>query len=158
MNRNPIAIIIVLLVVVVGGWYLLSGTPAEQPGTEGVSNQMPAGDSTVPETVVEDEGVTVTYTDEGFSPKSVTVPLGTKVTFVKETSKQMWVGSAMHPSHEVYDGTSTNEHCVAGYAGSPPFDQCADGDRYTFVFTKPGTWNYHNHLVAGNFGSVVVTP
>jgi plastocyanin len=68
----------------------------------------------------------------------------------------MWVASAMHPAHVVYDGTTKDAHCAAGYTGPVPFDQCASGTSYSFTFTKAGEWKYHNHVNASQFGSVTV--
>jgi len=148
MNGKTIGIIIVAVIVLLGGWFLFKGTPANAPidRTAGTNNTTPV------------TGTTIAYTASGFSPAGITVPLGTTVTFVNQTSDRMWVGSAMHPTHEVYDGTATSEHCVAGYAGPVPFDQCALTANYTFTFTKAGDWKYHNHANAAHFGSVVVTP
>lgn len=147
MEGKTIGIIIAVLVVLVGGWFLFLGTPASAPtnGTPGTNGTIPAS------------GVTIAYTGEGFSPKSVTIPLGTTVTFVNQTSDRMWVASAMHPDHVVYDGTAVAEHCAAGYAGAVPFDQCTAGASYGFTFLKVGTWGYHNHAKATDFGSVTVT-
>lgn len=152
MNGKTISIGIAAIIVLVGGWYLSSATPAAAPTLAPITetSETPA---TLPSS-----GVTITYTDEGFSPKSVSVPVGTTVTFVNQTSNPMWVGSAMHPDHVIYDGTTRAAHCAAGYAGPTPFDQCASGTSYSFTFTKTGEWKYHNHADASAFGSIVVTP
>lgn len=151
------------IIIIGGGWYLFSGEPAEAPseGSETpVTNQMPVIGSTTPEMIVENapSDVVVTYTDEGYSPKSVTIPVGATVTFVNQSSKNMWVASARHPEHTVYSGTSLTQHCpdTAGTA----FDQCAGGapgSSYSFTFTKTGEWKYHDHIDATRFGSVTVT-
>ena len=99
---------------------------------------------------------TVTYTDSGFSPSSITVAKDGKVTFVNKSTRGMWVASGPHPAHTGYDGTSRTAHCTSGYAGLAPFDQCAEGGSFTFVFTKSGTWPYHNHSSASDFGKVIV--
>lgn len=161
MNRNTIGVVVVVIIVLAGGWFLSSTAPVQAPGSETtVTNQMPVLGSTTPEMIVENTNpvVTVTYTDQGFSPKSVTVPLGTTVTFVNQSSGGMWVASAKHPSHTVYAGTSLSEHCpdTTGTA----FDECkadAAGVSYSFTFAKAGTWGYHNHVQAADFGSVTVT-
>ncbi len=97
---------------------------------------------------------TVTLTQDGFSPKSVTIAEGGTVTFVNQGGGQMLVASAQHPTHAVYGGSTLSQHCpdTTGTA----FDQCQSGNSYTFKFQKKGSWNYHNHLVAGQFGTVVV--
>lgn len=99
----------------------------------------------------------ITYTDDGFSPKDVTIGIGDTVRWVNKSSGMMWVASSVHPTHSVYSGTTLEEHCVSGASGTA-FDQCGDGtDAYTFVFTKAGTWRYHDHINAFRTGSVIVT-
>ncbi len=186
MNRHPIAII-VLILIIGGGWYLLSGTSVKAPATtetpivdgtatetvtvdgtattetpivDGTATETVIVDGTAQETAVENtapSGVTVIYTDKGFSPGNVTIPLGTRVTFVNQSAKSMWVASVVHPSHSVYSGTSLSQHCPDTTNSS--FDECtavAAGASYSFTFTKVGTWGYHNHVQAGDFGKVVV--
>lgn len=102
--------------------------------------------------------VTVRYIDNGFSPKTITIKKGTRVTFVDENAKEdMWVGADEHPTHTEYDGTSKNEHCIEGKPSTTTFDQCGKGATYSFTFDKVGTWGYHNHVVASDEGTVIVT-
>lgn len=146
MEGKTIGIGIAIIVVLLGGWLLFSRDGSPTSGTPGTNTGTTLGT------------MTVAYTSQGFSPKDITVPIGTTVTFANQTSDRMWVGSAMHPTHEVYDGTMTSEHCAAGYTGPAPFDQCTASASYSFTFTKAGTWRYHNHADASDFGSVTVTP
>jgi len=112
-------------------------------------------DSNVDENDSDDnENIVVFYSDEGFSPKNVTIRQGRKVVFVNKGSLDMWVGSAMHPTHEVYDGTSLNDHCPN--EDSSAFDQCEVGLEYSFTFDQVGEWGYHNHSHASHFGKVIV--
>lgn len=156
MNRNIIGLLVVIIVVG-GGWYYLSQPSATTP-TPATSTQTSteASDAT-PAAGANSSAVTVNYTDQGFSPKDLTVKLGTTVTFVNKTGDRMWVASAVHPTHEGYDGTSESVHCAAGYSGPLPFDECAPGTSFSFTFTKEGTWPFHNHANAAHFGSVTVT-
>ncbi|MEK7515934.1 MAG: hypothetical protein AAB555_03375, partial [Patescibacteria group bacterium] len=123
MNRNPITIIIVLVLVIFGGWFFLSGNMAGAPFPV-ATNQTPVVGSPTPEMIVENENpdVTVVYSDAGFSPKSVTVSVGTKVIFVNRSSGKMWVASAMHPAHAEYSGTSLSQHCPDTMSSA--FDEC----------------------------------
>lgn len=101
--------------------------------------------------------VTVIYGMNGFSPSTMTIKKGDNVTFVNQSSSGMWVASAMHPTHAVYDGTNLNTHCAAG--ATPSFDQCKNtpnGGTYSFTFNKLGSWSYHNHSAASDFGKIVV--
>ena len=160
MNGNNVGIIVVIVLVIFGGWFFFSGDTSKAPVTETpISNQMPVVGSTTPEMIVENltPDVTVTYSDAGFSPKSVTIPVGTKVTFVNQSTKNMWVASAKHPDHTVYSGTSLSQHCPD--ASNSAFDECtadAPGKSYSFTFDKKGEWKYHDHIDATKFGSVIV--
>jgi len=175
MDRNIIIGIIAAIIVVGGGIYLWQNSPSA-PGntvpkmTSGTNESTPAGSETQNGTgsgagvgvgvgVGADAGLevvpsamTITYGANGFSPSSVTIKKGGTVTWVNETGGTMWVASAMHPTHMVYDGTTREAHCP----GTTTFDQCASGNRYSFTFDKVGTWNYHDHVNAGKFGSVTV--
>lgn len=104
------------------------------------------------------EGVAVTYTNEGFAPKTLTIKKGTTVTWTNNSSSNMWVASAVHPSHIVYDGNSLREHC--GTNAQTPFDECKGdpaGATWSFTFEKVGTWGYHDHINASRTGSITVT-
>jgi plastocyanin len=96
---------------------------------------------------------TVTYNGDSFSPKTVTIAKGGKVTFTS-TGGNMWVAADEHPTHTEYAGTSRQQHCpdTAGTA----FDQCGPGTSYSFTFSKAGTWDYHDHLNSNLEGTVIV--
>ena len=94
--------------------------------------------------MMQGQTATITYSDTGFSPQSLTVKMGTPVTFINNSSGPMWVASAPHPQHTDY----------------PEFNQLKSvekGGEYTFTFDKVGTWKYHNHMNASSFGSVTVS-
>ena len=85
----------------------------------------------------------VTYVDNKFSPKEIVVSQGQIVRFVNESSGNMWVASAVHPSHTVL----------------PEFDDkksVGAGENYEFTFTEAGKWKYHNHLNPSKGGTVTV--
>lgn len=156
MDSRWLGVVILIIILGIGGWYVFSHpvTPApsttttEQATTTVATSNMPLAP------------VTVTYTDTGFSPASVTVAEGQSVMWVNQSSGQMWVASDPHPSHTGYDGTSRTAHCVAGYTGAAPFDECANGnsgESFTFTFTKSGSFGYHNHSDHGMTGTVIVT-
>ena len=86
---------------------------------------------------------TVKYTNNGFQPSKLTVPLGTMVEFINQSDKEMWVASNMHPSHEIL----------------PTFDQfkgVRKGESYMYVFDKKGGWTYHDHLKPSFEGIITV--
>lgn len=152
---KTLAVLLGIILLGLGAYFFTMGGKVIAPaGVAGTDNQA----TTTPS----DEGVegapvsayTVRYTPNGFSPATMTVPLGTTVTFIDETGAGMWVGSDEHPSHTGYDGTSRSEHCAAG--ATPSFDQCARSSSYEFTFAKAGTFDYHNHVNAQHHGSIVV--
>ncbi len=95
----------------------------------------------------------VTYTNDGFSPESVTIKKGEVVRFVNESSRPFWPASDPHPIHTLYP-----EKAASDCLGST-FDACKpipSGESWEFTFNKIGEWSYHNHLSAGDIGFVVV--
>ena len=90
------------------------------------------------------QGATITYDDNGFSPSTLTVKVGTKVTFKNNSPSDFWPASAMHPTHQLLPGFDQLKS--VGAAGT-----------YEYTFVKVGTWKYHNHVVASDSGTVVVT-
>lgn len=159
MNKLLLGLI-VLVLGAMAGWYLLSGGKQLQlPKPPAVAKLSPTpvtpnllratgAEDVVPTVGAEKGGVNarsvVTYTDTGFSPATISVPVGTTVTFVNESSQGMWVASAVHPTHKVLPG----------------FDQLKSVTKsgtYEYIFAREGTWNYHNHVVPAYSGTVVVT-
>lgn len=150
---------VVIIVIAIAAFMLLGNQTATAPtDTAPASDDQQATVSGQPNNAAP-AVTTVTFTDTGFSPASVTLKAGESVTFINDTDKPMWVASAQHPTHTVYDGTNLSEHCASGHSGEQPFDQCSSagkGGTYTFTFTKPGEWKYHNHMGSGQFGTIVV--
>ena len=155
MNKSFITFVI-LVIIFIGGYFLLKSpeaqAPTQVPNTNSENSSTSAGNKV--EKVVSNM---VTYTDAGYSPSTLTVKVGTTVTFKNMSSASMWTASAMHPSHTAYSGTSLSEHCpdVSGTA----FDECGSakpGDSWSFIFNKVGTWKYHNHVNTSHFGTIVV--
>lgn len=109
------------------------------------------GETSATETELGERGATapmattqiVTYTNQGFSPASITVDPGTTVTFINQSDAPMWVASAVHPTHLLY----------------PEFDAkmgVPKGDSWSFTFMKSGEHPYHDHLLLGKYGKVIV--
>ncbi len=107
--------------------------------------------STAPSRTPKEQSATIVYTDAGFSPASITVAKGTTVTFVNHSSGDMWPASNPHPIHNGYPTT--------GGCKTSTFDACghiASGSSWSFTFSIPGTWGYHNHLNPEQGGTVIV--
>ena len=99
----------------------------------------------------------VVYSDEGYTPKELTIKKGDRVTFRNESARDSWPASAMHPSHTAYPGSSIGKCGTA--EESQIFDACRglkQGEEWSFVFDEVGTWGYHNHLNSSMFGKIIV--
>lgn len=141
--------IILFLVIVT---LLVACSPAGNvPKTEAPANN----EQTTP---VTNEGAnknTIKITASGFEPKTLTIEVGTTVTFVNEDSNKHWPASAVHPTHEVYPGSSIKK-CGTG---EKIFDVCkglAQGESFSFTFNEKGSWKYHDHLSISSTGTIVV--
>ena len=162
MNNKIFFGLLILAAGVLVGWYVLRGnspsyetsnnnsvkTTVSPTAKAGAGNPDTSVGSNAQGESMEKGGVqerkVVTYTDSGFAPQVLTVKQGVTVTFVNESSRGMWVASAVHPTHQLLPG----------------FDQlstAAKGATYEYVFVKVGTWKYHNHVSPADNGSVVVT-
>lgn len=159
MNTKIVWIVLVAIVIIGGAWYMLSAQKAAAPTMPENTAVESEGAPLSTESTDRDIAATVTLSDSGFSPATVTVNVGDTVRFVNASNRGMWVGSDDHPTHTNYDGTSTREHCANGAATNGTFDQCvasASGSSYEYTFEKSGTFGYHNHVGAASTGVVVV--
>lgn len=167
MNNSTIVSVVIVILVVLLGWYWYSTygvpvalAPTTEPTPQSSGMPVPPENGTSPVADVEvnvnvsvaPTSAKVTYGTGGFSPSEVTIKKGGTVTWTNRGGAALWVASAMHPTHALYDGTTLEQHCAVGGG----FDQCANGTTYSFTFTKVGTWKYHNHENPSHFGSVVV--
>lgn len=130
-------LLIVVILVVVGIAFLLKDQLLNKTTQSAPVISNTAGN---PEAQPPLNGEAVSYSDAGFSPATLTVKVGTAVEFKNQSTKQMWVASDPHPTH----------------TGYPSFDQRQGGNTYSFTFTEPGTYPYHNHLAPRDKGVVIV--
>ena len=148
-----IFITIIVIALVIGGWiwYSQNNTPSYTPQTENTTSTAPQQ----PQPTQAPQTATITYTDAGFSRASITVALHGTVTFKNNSSRPFWPASSMHPSHEDYP--QHTGMCKA--IGGSDFDACgpvAPGKSWSFKFDYAGTWNYHDHLSARQYGQIIV--
>lgn len=168
MNKI-ILIIIVIVIVAVGGYFLIKANNqtlvTEQSNNTGDSNttvptntEQTNPNTNTPETPTQTATThQVLYSNSGYSPSESKIKLGDTVTFKNESSSGMWTGSAMHPSHSAYNGTSLQQHCPD--AANVAFDECKSvesGESWPFTFNKKGAFGYHNHMQATHFGKIIV--
>jgi len=98
----------------------------------------------------------VSYKDNGYEPKEITVALGDTVIFENNSDKDLWTASAQHPTHTAYDDSHKTSLCSNDIGGTNVFDQCQTGDSFAFTFNKLGEWAYHNHVSPRDFGQIIV--
>lgn len=87
----------------------------------------------------------VNITASGFSPSPLTIKAGRTVNFVNQDSAPHWPASDPHPIHTLYPGFDA-------------LKGLAQGENYSFTFTRVGTWTYHDHLHPTTKGTIIVTP
>lgn len=85
---------------------------------------------------------TVILTANNFEPSSITVKVGTKVTWINKSGVAATVDSDSHPIHTDYQPLNLGRF--------------SDGESLSLTFDKPGSYKYHNHLNAAQTGTVVV--
>jgi len=161
-KKASIVIAALIILILVGGFVFQNSgfrvaAPTDDSGIAGDPNNNGAADI-VPENEApvgadDSESLveTITFTDSGYSPQTLTVQKGTSVTFRNMGSSNFWPASAIHPTHKVYPTTG-------GCLGST-FDACSGltpGSSWTFKFDIAGTWNYHDHINPALRGTVVV--
>lgn len=149
-RKNALLVLTVLFVAAVVGLYIpyvqYHNSEASRPPVATSTSQGPH--------------VIISYTNKGFEPHTLTVSLGTAVEWENSSDKLMWVASDPHPSHvdlpgfdaRGTEGNSTN----APTSWIPTAYAHEQGGLYIYVFTKAGTWSYHNHLVPADRGVVIV--
>ena len=140
-KRNFLLILFVLLLIILMGFWIPFKNSERASDTAGST-----GHATI----------TIEYTERGFEPNTITVPLGTTVAWKNPTGRPMWVGSDPHPAHTNLEGF--DQRRVINKATNP-FVKIAEahGDAiYEYTFSKLGEWKYHNHVYPEHRGTVVV--
>lgn len=117
-------------------------TPSSSSMSPGSGNDRTSGTANSSSQAA-DKPVLVTLTDSGFSPSTVTIKAGQRVMFENKSSGGMWVASDPHPVHTALPGFDAKTSLDAGAS-------------WSFMFNKPGSWTFHNHLNSSQKGTVVV--
>lgn len=105
-------------------------TPPKPAGEEVLKPEMP-------------EEVIIEITSSSFTPSTVTINSGDKVTFVNKDSSQHQPASNAHPIH-------------ADYPGFDALRGLNQNQNYSFTFTRVETWGYHDHLNPSLTGKIIV--
>ncbi len=109
------------------------------------NNQVQQGSqnpSTQPKNEQKMASTTIEY-KQGFSPKTITVKVGTTVTWVNKDTDLLQVASNPHPTHTDYPALNS-------------VGLIKPGESKSFTFPVVGKSGYHNHLEPDKTGEVVV--
>jgi plastocyanin len=153
MSSRTLAALVVIFAILGGAYYIYAqqvhiapppSVAVEPPGKGVVGN---------PSITTDPFDTTITYTDEGFSPRDITIRAGERVRFLNKSSTAFWPASGVHPTHTLYPEKESTD-CLGS-----SFDACQDlksGEFFDYTFYYKGTWPYHDHLHGYDSGSITV--
>lgn len=147
--------VIIIVCGAVGGYFFWKQSAPSQIPADTPSASEPPGKGMVGNATANTDpyDVTITYTDNGFSPRDITIKQGQRVRFLNQSSGAFWPASGIHPTHSLYPEKESTD-CLGS-----SFDACEyvqKGEFFDFTFYYPGTWTFHDHIHAFNTGSVTV--
>lgn len=131
-----VAIVVILGVILLGGNKKITNVVPSQPTTE------PEGQESQQAPTFSQHSNTIVLTESGFDPQTLTVKIGTKVSWVNKSAAVAAVNSDPHPIHSNFPSLNLNSFEI--------------GKFLELVFEKTGTYNYHDHLNPGRTGTVIV--
>jgi plastocyanin len=145
-KKATIWVIILLILVAAGGaWVYFATKPSETANNAKTDttknteeNSPPVNNETGQETAA-----TITATNDGFTPNTVTVKKGQSIKVVNDSSSPIEFSSADHPTH-LQDPELNMTVLQPGESG-------------TITVTNVGTHGYHDHLSPSRTGKIVVT-
>lgn len=135
-NQSRIILIALALIVIVAIVVVMIFANRSQAPTTTQNEQT---GTTNPST----DAATITFTDAGFSPTTLTVKKGTKVTVVNSSSSSVQFSSDDHPTH--LEDPEIN------------MSELAPGESGSFTATTVGTHGFHDHIDDSKTGTLVVT-
>lgn len=148
--KNIIIFAIIALIIAGIGLFFFSPKRTATPSTTTTTTtdqtgnpqggQPVQGQGSAPTTQTNDQ--TITLTSTGFTPTTLTVKTGTKVTWVNKSGSMGDVDSDPHPIHTSYPAMN--------------FGTFSDGSTVSLVFNTAGTYHYHNHLNPSQTGTIIV--
>ena len=153
---NTKIIIGIVIVIVLGGlWWFFYSTDSSKTENSAATttNETPSATSSAEtstpdkEESEESSGVnTITFSDSGYNPPSLTVKTGESVTWVNSSRSITQIGSASHPTHNINREITGNNFVI----------ELAPGESAKVQLTKTGEWGYHNHLRPSMTGTITV--
>ena len=127
-NLTILGLVLALLTLIVALQYFGAPDAKETPETP---SELPPGSHAV------------VFTDDGFTPKTLTIKKGETIVFSNKTGTLFWPASNLHPSHLMY-------------ADFDPKEPVAANATWSFTFDQVGEWEYHDHLAPYHTGVITV--
>jgi plastocyanin len=152
---NTKIILGIVVIILAGGiwWFFFStnSTKTENLAAKSTSDTSSSTSSANTSSGADDseksqDANTITYTDSGYNPQSLTINSGETITWVNDSSATAQIGSDNHPSHNNNRELTGNEFVI----------ELAPGESAKVQLTKTGEWGYHNHLKPSVTGTIIV--
>jgi plastocyanin len=149
MNKKSVVVIAIIaaLVIMLTATYIFTrpvATPNVVPPTNTeTSNEADPTPQTSSEDAESAEATTITYTDQGFTPASLSVKSGAALRIINNSSAPLEFSSDNHPSHR--------ENPEMNMSTLQP------GQEGIVTVTTPGEHGFHDHLNASRTGILTVT-
>ncbi len=131
-----IIIAVVVILILVGGFLFLSSSKNSNNTSKTASSSSQTANA----------GATIEFKDGVFSPSSVLIKSGTKITWVNRSPEEIQIGANPHPIHDGNRELSGGEFVLT----------LESGDSKSVTLNQTGTFSFHNHLQAGEGGTVIV--
>lgn len=142
MSRNTLVAAVAVILLILVGWYVVKPKSTTPPETVQPSQTPTTSPSSASEGAMMKEVTIVKITSVGFSPQTITIKAGDKVTWTNGDSANHTVNSSPHPIHT--DNPFLNLGLIK------------PGESKSVTFEKSGTYKYHDHLNPSLTGSVTV--
>lgn len=148
MNKKLIGVVIAVILIVAAVVLMsLNKKDVQAPSAgETIITDSNSGE-TVPEEPTEtaetSATATIVFTNDGFTPNTLSVKKGTVVTVKNESSKRVQFSSDDHPTHRL--NTEMNLKTLSA------------GESATFTADTVGTHGFHDHIDDSKTGTLIVT-
>jgi len=136
--RNAVIAVVVIALLGIGA-FALSQNKDSSSANSGATTKSSSSSSNPDQT---NSANTITYSNSGFSPSTLTVKAGDTVTIKNTSSRPVEYDSDPHPTHT--DDPELNIGTVA------------PGSSDSFKVTEKGAHKYHNHLNPSDTGTLIV--
>lgn len=139
-NYRLIFGVVALVVIIVAGYLILTTGVGQQNKT--VSSPTNQNANQQPVVKSNTQLATVTLTNSGFNPVTLTVKPGTRVIWLNKSGTSGSVNSDNHPTNLLFPFLNLG--------------QFNDGSSVSVVFKKAGKYTYHNEVNPDQKGTVIV--